>query len=628
MVRHLLVADSKERGFRGEVWTGGLGVLGVTPVSQNSGSSRIWHHESGISAVGNVRLDEPRSLSHRVGSRLPSRETAVSDVNLVLAAYSKWGDSFIKHLRGAFAFALWDPKSRRLIAARDPFGREPLFFHEEPDTVAVASELNPLRRLPTVSEELDEARVADFLMFMNEDTSATFYNDIRRLPPGHVLSASPSGTKIQEYRALSPSADAACKSDAEWGEAYREHLFRAVRRSMRGSKHVGTWLSGGLDSSSVTCVARELLPDPETLTTFSLTFDSVPESDERTFIEAVHQEGNYDPHFVAGDEEGPLDVSEEAIDALGEPFTTPNLFLTTALLRAAQDKDIDVALDGFLGDSVTGHGTRRVTELVLKGRWLTAAQELRGAAQQVGPSSATYRRLLRQLVVGPLFLEPLRRTCKDLTGAPAGDDAARSVVQPDLLRRVSWDDRARAFGADRERTPLREQAAHTQEVTSGDLGLAVETAGRIARRFGISLRFPFADEDLISFCFSVPSRQKCRDGWTRVIAREALGDILPEKIAHRYGKASLGPVFKRALVDLNGERLQLIIHDDLDRARSFLRPDAVRELYQRCTEGKASQNEIAVLWNAILFIQWITSRSAAGDVSATRSFPQADMKPA
>jgi asparagine synthase (glutamine-hydrolysing) len=375
-------------------------------------------------------------------------------------------------------------------------------------------------------------------------------------------------------------------------------------------------------------MARDVLPDSETLPTFSLTFDAVPESDEKDFIEAVHREGDYDPHFVAADQEGPLDTSLEAMEALGEPFNTPNLFLTTTLLHGAREAGTQVALDGFLGDSVTGHGTTRITELALTGRWFTAARELRAAAKQLGPSWGTYKRLFRQFVAGPLLMSPLQRAWEDLLSLPPGDDAARRVVQPGLLQSVDWDERARTFGADRERTPVRERAAHKQEVKSGNLGLAVETAVRMGRRFGVSLRFPFTDEDLISFCLALPPRQKCRDGWTRVIAREALADVLPEKITSRYGKASLGPVFNRAFFQLNRDRLHSIIHDKLDETRAFLRPDAVRKLYRRCIEGNASQDEIEILWNAVLFTQWITSRSVTDSVSAACRPRQAEMEPA
>jgi asparagine synthase (glutamine-hydrolysing) len=150
----------------------------------------------------------------------------------------------------------------------------------------------------------------------------------------------------------------------------------------------------------------------------------------------------------------------------------------------------------------------------------------------------------------------------------------------------------------------------------------------MGRRFGVSLRFPFTDEDLISFCLALPPRQKCRDGWTRVIAREALADVLPEKITSRYGKASLGPVFNRAFFQLNRDRLHSIIHDKLDETRAFLRPDAVRKLYRRCIEGNASQDEIEILWNAVLFTQWITSRSVTDSVSAACRPRQAEMEPA
>lgn len=631
-ILRLLTADPVDNGFTGEEWGNGPAMLAEMPVSSGTESSGVQHHDSGATAVGNVRLDEPGRLQRSIRSRPDSRTSSQngctsneprmdgefsSDLGLALEAYEKWGLTFTEHLQGAFSFVIWDPRERRLIAVRDPFGREPLFAYDGPKEIAVASGINALRRLSSVSEEIDEARIADFLMFMHEDRGATFYNDIRRVPPGHLLVASRSGTRIRQYRTLSPSKTLDCQSDSEYEEAYRGHLFQAVRRSVRGGGRIATWLSGGLDSSSITCAAREVLPDERPISTFSLTFDAVPESDEREFAEAVHRTGGFDGHFVPGDEEGPLDIVDEAIGALGEPFMTPNLFTTVSLLRAARQAGVDTVLDGFLGDSVTGHGTTRLTELALTGQWLTGARELRAVAQELGPSFATYRNLLQEYVLGPLLAEPLRRGWRDLTRQPVGDETKRSVVQPDLLRRTGWEERVQAYSAARSRSPVRERAAHKNEVQSGNLRLAVETATRTARRFGISVRFPFADEDLISFCLALPSRQKCRNGWTRVVAREALSDILPGPVARRYGKASLGPVFRRALLELNREKLRSVVYDQVGEARAFIQPESVRTLLEKCVDGNASQDEVAVLWNAVVLTRWLTSRSELGEKSVT-----------
>lgn len=598
-----------------EVWADGPTALGVMEAPSVPDSPRLCSHPSGVVGIGRVRLDRPDRVAERVG-----HDASASDMKLVLAAFSKWGPACVDHLQGAFAFVIWEASTRRLVAARDLFGREPLFLHEGSQGVAVASDLNLLRRLPAVSDRLNEKRVVDFLMFMYEDRSATFYDEVSRLPPGHQLVASPKGVRTRCYRTLSPAENLSCSTDREYAEAYRQHFFRAVQRAMRGSNQVGTWLSGGLDSSAVTCVARRLHPDSEPLPTFSLTFDAVPESDEQEFIKPIHNQGRYESHFVPGDEAGPLDGADEAMRILGTPFMTPNLFMTTTLLRAARREEVDVVLDGFLGDSVTGHGTGRMRELALTGRWITLVRELRAVAQHFGPSPATYCRLLHNYVVGPLFIDPLQHTWKDLMAQPAGDEAARRLVRPNLFQRTNWDERVRASGVGRDQVPLRERDAHEQEVTSGELVLAVETAVRMGRRMGVSVRFPFADEELISFCLALPARQKCRDGKTRVVAREALGDVLPEETANRHGKASLGAVFKRALFQLNRNALRSVVEDDLEAAREFIRPDRVRALFQQCIEENPSPDEIVRLWNVVLFARWISSREATS--SPTEILPR------
>src|SRR5690606_10170507 len=153
------------------------------------------------------------------------------------------------------------------------------------------------------------------------------------------------------------------------------------------------------------------------------------------------------------------------------------------------------------------------------------------------------RHLLHRYVLDPLVIEPSRR----VLGGPAGalrDRARERFVRPDLLRRLAWAERAHTLHAPTPRTPRQEQIG---EIEGGWALRMVETGGKLPAAFGVELRLPFADRSLFEFCLSLPPTQRYHAGWTRVIARRALGGLLPAAVRERYGKADLAPNFERGL---------------------------------------------------------------------------------
>src|SRR2546427_256925 len=262
----------------------GHGMLHTTPESLREQQPLVGTRGD-LVLVADARIDNRGELC----SLLPAPSDA-TDAELILAAYERWGEHCPEHLLGDFAFAMWDGRTQRLFCARDHFGVKPLYYHHRPSRLfAFASEIKGLLALPDVPRRLNETRVADYLVPLLEDKVITFYEEIVRLPPAHRMVVSRDGVLIEQYWALDPEREIRMKSDAEYAEAFREIFTEAVRCRLRSAFPVGSMLSGGLDSSSIACVARELLAEDGggKLHTFSAIFPDVPECDEREYIDAV-----------------------------------------------------------------------------------------------------------------------------------------------------------------------------------------------------------------------------------------------------------------------------------------------------------------------------------------------------
>ena len=207
-----------------------------------------------------------------------------SDDELILHAYETWGEGCVNHLIGDFAFAIWDERLQRLFCARDHFGVKPFFYTHISDHFNFSSSLNALRLDPRVSDTLNEIAIGDYLLFgVNQDHSATTFKDIQRLPPGHTLTVVNNAIKIHRYWTPSIPAEVRFRDSESYVERFSELLSRAVADRLRTDR-VAISMSGGLDSTSLTAIARE---QGARVHAFSVVYDSLIPDQERHYSSAA-----------------------------------------------------------------------------------------------------------------------------------------------------------------------------------------------------------------------------------------------------------------------------------------------------------------------------------------------------
>ena len=611
------------------VWSDGAVGMGrcvkrLTPQSMHQESVLPGSAAGFLVLAADVRLDNRRELIHQLDlTHHPAGE--VSDGQLVLAAYKKWNLDCAKRLVGAFSFVLWDGQARHFFCARDHLGLHPFYYAQSKRAFAFASEIKALLTLPWVPRRLNETRIADYLMHVTDDKEATFYERVLRLPPAHVMIVTPDGhVHRKQYWKVDPNRRVAARSDAEYAAGYRNRFVEAVRCRLRSTRPVGSLLSGGLDSSAVTCVGRALQKEDgvkRSLDTFSVIYEELPQCDERPYIRSVLEEGETRPHFVVGDQLNLLGDLDRMLWYADEPFFTPNLFLHWHLWQAGRASRIGVMLDGFLGDNVVSHGDRYLTELAAAGRWLSLAREVHTTAGMIGSSRwQAYRYLLKQYVFKPLVSEPLWERWAGQR-SPLTSPHARFVCT-DLLRRVEWEEHARRLGVTAaQRTPRSVRAGHHAELTAGLLPGSLETVNKTAAAFGIAPRFPFADRRLIEYCLATPPTQKYHRGWTRMIARRAMKGYLPEKVRMRYGKTQIHANFRRSLLVLGEKELRTLIFDRLPAvARPYVNVEALQGTGRRALqshrgphpERRPPDDAVLSLWLAAVLTKWLEREQEYG----------------
>ncbi|MCC7361000.1 MAG: hypothetical protein IT317_16065 [Anaerolineales bacterium] len=503
--------------------------------------------------VADARLDNRAELC----GQLALRDDGQPDAALILAAYQRWGADCAAQLLGDFAFAIWDTARREVLLARDIMGVRPVFYYHSRAFCAFASDVQALRSIPGVPSRLNEAHLADYLTG-GVDAAQSFYADLPRVPPAHTVTLSAAGPRLSRYWDLDAARDTRLPNDDEYAAAFRERITASVRARLRSAFPVGSMLSGGLDSTSVVCLARPMLAERgERLHTFSLLFDAARASDEREFMAPAVALGGLEHHTLLVDPASPLTDLERLLDLSGEPFVHMALSLQHQANSAARAAGVRVLLDGNYGDAVVSHGLGRLTELLRAGRLRTAWREFTGMTGGWQPRrTRALAGMAWSMALKPLMPEFMRQGVRGWRRLRQPDRpywAAGTPINPSFAWRLDSDTALRAHIEARARR-FRDTRAENR-FSLAKLPAMPELYNRIAADPGIDLRHPYLDRRLIEFCLGLPAEQRLRDGWNRLIQRNAMRGILPEAVRQRRSKSS--PIFSigRALLANDMPRL-------------------------------------------------------------------------
>ena len=537
-------------GGRATIWSGGSAGLvhrlyAITP--EDRFERQPWVSRDGpwrIVFAG--RLDDREELAARLGLPPPDlREMA--DGALCLAALERWGAEAPAHLFGAFAFAGWNERDRRLLLCRDPMGVRSLYLHRGADFIAFATTINTLHALPEVPQALDETVVGDLLANNSFETRRTVYRGIERVHPGEIVLYAGGEATMRRY--WQPRRRALClKSHDDYVEAAREQLERAVARTLRSTSPVAVSASGGLDSSGVAATAARLLA-PARLAVYTRLpppgFDP-PETDRKYFSERSkvlalgRMHPNMDLTFV---DDAALHVFDwepfRAVSTTGLPILTPHNFGWFAQLddRVAANGH-RVLLTGQAGNFSLGWlGRNLLDQLVAGGHWLQAAREVFAMRRVTGkPIAAT----LRNFILGPREPRWLRAARRRRLGIGAGQER-NAFLAPAFAGEHRLVERIREMGGWNDELKWGHPFDMRAHWLINNGGLASDMMAQLPAMCGYELRDPLADARLVEFCLNVPEGHYLRDGRPRALQRDAIADRVPPEIYNNYKVGAQAP---------------------------------------------------------------------------------------
>ena len=505
---------------RRTVWTDrtvGFGWRGPADGAGRRAPSPHAESRSGLAVTASARLDERTSLCAALGIPQPER-AGLPDSALVLRAYERWGSECPQHLLGDYAFAVWDRPQRTLFCARDHVGIRPFFYTLTPDRFLFASDVGALLAAPGVSDELDERAFATRLASAVRPLGAhTLFRAVRRLPPGHSMTVTCAGSRIERWWCPENVPAVPIREDDVLAEALRAVLRQAVADRVRGAHRVGVHLSGGLDSSGIAAFASRALrgegrPAPPAFSWQGPPGGEAGTTAEHRRIEAVcRREGLrvvYCPPAVDQlvaylGRDGARDLNRE----LNEEAVFP---------RAAE-LGTRVLLSGWGGDEgISFHGFGYYPELLREGRLGKLWQEM----GKWGP-----RRPLAILAHAALPLAfPRTSSTIRLWRNGRGEPFRRgSFVRPEFGRRAPMLPR-------RPPNPVAVRMAQISMLQRGHLAERMDGWATAGAHYGVEYRYPLLDRRVLEFALGLPAEQFRRAGQGRWLMRYSLRSLLPAEV--------------------------------------------------------------------------------------------------
>ncbi|HSD00463.1 MAG TPA: asparagine synthase (glutamine-hydrolyzing) [Casimicrobiaceae bacterium] len=465
-----------------------------------------------------------------------------SDTEVLLTGFRQWGEAVLDRIDGMFAFAIYDKTTQTLFCARDPYGQKPFFYHEDGGTLSFSSECRTFELLPGWKRDVDPASLADFLAFESLPFDRSIFRGIRKLPPGYCLRYANGRVAIRRYFESVPSDGPPSATPADTETEVHALLREAVRRTFRADVPVGLLLSGGLDSTMVLALLREVHP---AVSLRSFTIRNVDASFDESAAAATVAKTFETAHTIVTAEPATLATIASDLPArLDEPQADPGILPKFLICREIARSN-KVALTGDGGDEFFyGYAIFNAQRAARYAKLLPGAlhrQVIRPLTQAL-PASSRYMSIefrLKQFAKGfpaPDHLRNFYWTC-----------AFADHELPHLLRSEHQD-----------LTDLREQFERLHErwnVARGPIGriaylyqqqylpdYVLANSDRASMQNSVELRTPFLATDLVRKLNSLPDSIKMRGGTMKSLLRSIARKTLPPEIARRRKMGFTSPV--------------------------------------------------------------------------------------
>ena len=580
----------------------GLGMRRLSIIDLVTGQQPMTNEERSVWVVFNGEIYNFLELRQYLEKR-NHRFISSSDTEVLVHLYEEFGEAFVDLLDGIFAFAIWDAKAQKILLARDRMGIKPLYYTEVDGKLIFGSEMKVLLAHPLVERDVDLASLNEYLSFEYVPTPKTILKNIKRLSPGHYMIGGRQGLKIEEYWRLSleyserrPAVD-----ERDYIERLRDLLNETVKRELVSDVPVGVFLSGGIDSTSITAFMVRNYPGE--VNSFSIGFAD-KSFDETDYARLASRTLGTRHHEMVVTDEMASGLVPDIYDYLDEPFGDSS-FIPTFLVSKLARQQLKVVLGGDGGDELfAGYPTlvaRRLLDIYSwTVPWIFRATLVPWLVKRlpVSFSNISFDFKLRRFLASQGY--PVAVGHQRWLGSFFDEEKA-SLLQ-DWVKPVLRDTYAPALQlvGRTETTDLINKLMHLDMklYLEGDILYKVD---RASMANSLEVRVPFLNKEMVEFANQIPVELKLRGLKSKYILKKAMKPYLPNAIIRRSKKGFNMPVARW----INGELRQLVndmLSPNMLKMHGYFNDDYVRLLLEEHAAHRADHRKL--IWTLLMFQLW------------------------
>ncbi len=524
-----------------------------------------------------------------------------TDTEVVLKSYSQWGLKALDRFNGMFAFVIYDRKTNEIFAARDRFGIKPLYFWKSKteECLAFGSEIKQFHTLPTPLNQINGQVAYDYLHWgLFDHNQHSFFKEIQQLRGGHFLHLSLD--KLHQEPKSKPwytlPKESYSKSFKSASTEFLSLFEDSIKLRLRSDVSVGSCLSGGLDSSSIVCLADQLLTNNGSKKIDQLTFSACSHEkrfDEKEFMDEVTRSTQTVPKYVYPRFEDLISQLPQIIWHQDIPFASTSVFAQWEIYHLVKQNNIKVMLDGQGADEQLGGYSLffapHFADLFKMLRWKTLFNEIK-SSKSIHQLPSPLLSLFSQIC--PIAIkQPLRWLFNKQS------TLSSSWINTKLLNAQKRD----PFSKPTHEKSISHNISYAQ-IMDHNLPMLLHYEDRNSMAHSVEARTPFIDYRLVEFLLSLPNEYKIANGQTKKVLRDSMEGILPKKIQSRNSKLAFATPEEIWVRNEQPEKFRQLLRKAVEQSKGIISPQAIA-MGDNIISGKQPFN--FQLWRIICFGEWM-----------------------
>lgn len=519
------------------------------------------------------------------------------DVEVLLQLYITQGESFLENVNGFFAFAIYDTREKSLFLARDRFGIKPLFYSADASKFMFASEMRALLKYP-IEKKLDQTSLLEYLQLNYIPAPFTMLEGVLKFPAGHYTKIK-AGQQVEFKRYYKePYPQPLSKTSyTDATKTFYNLLDDAVQKRLIADVPLGTFLSGGLDSSAVSAIAKNHKPD---LMTFSIGYKNEPMFDESRYAELVSKKLKTNHHTFMLDNADLYNELFKVLDALDEPFGDSSAIPMHILSRKTKEH-VTVALSGDAGDELMGGYNKHKAEMMVRNSYLISPFFVFASPfVKLIPQSRNSKlgNLARQ---GLKLAEGYMINTKDRYwrwASFAKENEAKALLKNSNL----------ATYKERKEQILSSLSDDFNSLLYTDVKLVLQNdmlvkVDSMSMANSLEVRSPLLDYRLVDFLFSLPVSYKITSNDQKKILRDSVAHLLPQEVLIRKKQGFEVPLLKWFQGELRNQIETNWLNDEKITEQGIFNVDAIKTLKKKVFSNNPGDS-VARVWGLIAFQHW------------------------